>query len=101
MHHQPTTMLHHKPWCKTRTIYDNNQNLIAVWYVTAKKYIQKFWKQTVAGDASLCCVVITLFYITMTLQIMLINVTYIHLGQEYSYHPKGMIITRVSTSICF
>ena len=44
-------------------------------HVAANKYIQKFWKQTIARDASLCHVIIILFYITLTLQIMLINVT--------------------------
>ena len=73
----------YKPLCKTITIYDNNEHtyhLIVIRYVTANKYIQKFWKQTLAGDASLCWVIITLFYITLILKIMLINVTYLDIS---------------------
>ena len=33
-----------------------------------------------AGDSSWCYVIITLFYITLTLQIMLINATYLHIS---------------------
>ena len=83
MHHQPNTKLHYKPLCKTIIKYDNDEDtyhLIAIQYVTANKYIQKFWKQTLAGDASLCCVIITLFYITLVLKIMLINVTYLDIS---------------------
>ena len=50
-------------------------------YVTANKYIKKFWKRTIAGDASLRCVITTLFsIITLTLQIMLINVIYLDIS---------------------
>ena len=65
---------------QTMTIYNDNEYayyLIAIRYVAENKYIQKFWKQTIAGDASLCYVIITLSYITLTLQIMLINITYL------------------------
>ena len=53
--------------------HNNNEHtyhLIAIRYIATYKYTQKFWKQTKARDASLCCVIITLFYITLTLQIM-------------------------------
>ena len=53
--HQPTTKLHYKPMCKTITLCNNNAHtyhLVAKRYVTPNKYIQKFWKQTIAGDAS-------------------------------------------------
>ena len=33
-----------------------------------------------AGDALWCYVIITLFYITLALQIMLINATYLHIS---------------------
>ena len=33
-----------------------------------------------AGDASWCYVIIALFYITLTLQIMLINANYLHIS---------------------
>ena len=76
--HQTTTKLHYKPLCNTIIIVIMNTtfHLIAIRHVAAKKYIQKFWKQTIARDASLCYVIITLFYITFTLQIMSIKVTY-------------------------
>ena len=64
MHRQPTIKLHYKPMWKTITIYDNNEHtyhLIATRYDAANKYIQKFWKQTIAGDASICYVIIILF----------------------------------------
>ena len=51
--------------------HNNNEytdHLIAIRYVAAYKYIQKFWKQTIAGDASL------------TLQIMSINATYLDIS---------------------
>ena len=59
---------------QTMTIYNDNEYayyLIAIRYVADNKYIQKFWKQTIAGDTSLCYVIITLSYITLTLQIVL------------------------------
>ena len=97
VHHQPITKLHYKPLCKIITKYNNNEHtyhLIAIRYVTANKYIQKFWKQTIAGDASLCCVIITLFYITLTLQIMLIDVTYLDIS------VSNILITRRHGLFC-
>ena len=68
--HQPTTKLHYKPLCITITtiIMNTTYHLIAIRRVAAKKYIQKFWKQTITRDASLCYVIITLFYITLISQ---------------------------------
>ena len=66
--------------------HNNNEHTyhsIAIRHVTANKYIQKFWKQTIARDVSLCYVIITLFYITLTLQIMLINVIYLDILVSY------------------
>ena len=75
----------HKPTTKLVQHHHHNDNehtyhLIAIWYVAPYKYIQKFWKQTLAGDVSLCYVIITLFHITLTLEIMLINVTYLDIS---------------------
>ena len=54
------------------------------------------WNQTIAGDASLCYVIITLFYITLTLQIMLINVTYVDISvSNIPSYPKAWIILRM------
>ena len=85
--YQPTTKLHYKPMCKTITIHNNDNNndsnneyAYHLIVIRANKYIQKFWKQTIAGDASLCYMIITLFYITLTLEIMLINVTYLDIS---------------------
>ena len=61
-------------------IMNTTYHLIAIRHVAAIKGIQKFWKQTIARDPSLCYVIITLFYITLTLQIMSINVTYLHIS---------------------
>ena len=76
--HQTTTKLHYKPLCYTIIIVIMNTTFhsIAIRHVAGIKYIQKFWKQTITRDASLCYVIITLFYITFTLQIMSIKVTY-------------------------
>ena len=74
-HHQAplqTLVQHHN--------HDNNEHTyhsIAIRHVAANKYIQKFWKQTIALDASLCYAIITMFYITLTSKIMSINVTYL------------------------
>ena len=75
--HQLTTKLHNKPFCNTITIIimTTTYHLIAIGHVAANKYIEKVWKQAIVRDASLCNVIITLFYITLTLQIILINVT--------------------------
>ena len=63
---------------------------IAIRHVAANKYIQKFWKQTIARDASLCYVIITLFYITLTLQ-MIINVIYLDISvSNIPITPMGM-----------
>ena len=65
------------------TIYNNSEHtyhFITIRYVTVNNDIQKFRKQTKAEDVSLCCVIITLFYITLTLQIMLITVTYLDIS---------------------
>ena len=56
---------------------EHNYHSIAIRHVAAYKYINKFWKQTIAIDAAFCYVIITLFYVTLTLQIMLINVIYL------------------------
>ena len=64
-HHQAplqTLVQHHN--------HNNNEHTyhsIAIRHVAANKYMQKFWKQTIARDVSLCYVMITLFYITLTL----------------------------------
>ena len=64
-HHAPLqTFVQHHQHNDNEHIY----HLIAIRHVAANKYIQKFWKQTVARDALLCYVIITLFYITLTLQ---------------------------------
>ena len=54
---------------------EHTYHLIAIWCI-----YRKFWKQTITGDASLCYVITTLFYITLTLQIMSINVTYLDIS---------------------
>ena len=79
--HQPTPKLYYKPLCNTITIIMMNTmyHLIAIRHVAANTYIQKFWKQTIARDAALWYV-ITLFYITLTLQIMSINVAYLDIS---------------------
>ena len=44
--------------------HNNNEptyHTIAIRHVAANEYIQKFWKQTIALDASLCYVIITCF----------------------------------------
>ena len=77
-HHQAplqTLVQHHNHNNNEHTYYS-----IAIRHVAANKYIQKFWKQTIARDASLCYVIITLLYITLTLQIMLINVIYLDIS---------------------
>ena len=54
------------------------------------------WKQTITGDTSLCYVIIILFYITLTLQIMLINVTYLDISvSNVPSYPKAWIILRM------
>ena len=81
--HQPTTKLHYKTLCKSIIIYNHNEHTyhwIAIRNVAANKYIHIFWKQTTAGDALSCYLIVTLFYITLTLQIMLINVTYLDIS---------------------
>ena len=89
--HQPTTKLHYKTLVQHHH-HNNNEHtyhLIAIRYVAAYKYIQKFWRQTIAVDGSLCYVIITLFYITLTLQIMLINVTYLDISaSEFPITPR-------------
>ena len=53
--------------------HNNNEytyHLIAIRHVAANKYIQKFWKQTIARNASLYYVIINRFYFTFTWQIM-------------------------------
>ena len=78
--HQVTTKPHYKPLCKIITIYKTNKqtfHLIALRHIAVNKDISKFWKQTISGDASFCYVIMTLFYITLTLQITLINATYL------------------------
>ena len=78
--YQPTTKLHYKPLCKTITIYNDTEHtyhFIAIRYVAATLYTQKFREQTITGDVSLYHIIITLFYITLRLQIMLINVTFL------------------------
>ena len=67
-HHQAplqTLVQHHNHNDNERTYHS-----IAIRHVAANKYIQKFWYKTITRDASLCYVIITLFYITWTLQIM-------------------------------
>ena len=77
---------HHQAPLQTLVQHHNHNNneytyhSIAIRHVAANKYIQKFWKQTIARDASLYYVIITLSYITLTLQIMLINVTYLDIS---------------------
>ena len=78
--HQPTTKLHYKLLCNNITIIImiiTTLHLIAIRHVAANKYIQKFWKHTITRDATISYVIITLFYITLTLRIMSINVTYL------------------------
>ena len=67
-HHQAPlqTLLHHHH----HNDNDDNDNehiyrSIAIRHAAAHKYIQKFWKQTIARDASLCYVIITLFYFAL------------------------------------
>ena len=67
--HQPTTKLHYKTLCNTITMIIINIHI--TWLQSdTNTYIQKFWKQTIARDASLCYGIITLFHIILTLQIM-------------------------------
>ena len=63
---------------------------IAIPHVAANKYVQNFWKQAIARDASLCYVIIALFYITFTLQIMIINVTYLDISVSNIPITRGM-----------
>ena len=80
--HLPTTKFHYKPLCNAITIkiMNTTYHLIPIRYVAANKYIQKFWKETKARDVSLCYAIITLFYITLALQIMSIYVTYLDIS---------------------
>ena len=90
--HQPTTKAPLQNFVQHHHHNDNEHtyHLIAFRYVAAYKYIQKFWKQTIARDASLCYVIITLFYITLTLQIMLLlNFTYQDISIIF-LSPQGM-----------
>ena len=76
---------HHQAPLQTLVQHHNHNNRhtyhsIAIRHVAANKYIHKFWKQTIASDVSWCYVIITLLYITLTLQIMLINVIYLDIS---------------------
>ena len=47
-----------------------------------------------ARDASLCYVIITLFYITLTLQIMLINIIYLDISVSNIHSMDYSVYTR-------
>ena len=82
----PPPRLHYKTLCNTITIII--MNIRITWLHS--DMLQKFWKQTIARDASLCYVIITLFYITLTLQIMLLlNVIYPDISIIF-LSPRGM-----------
>ena len=80
--HQPTTKLHCKPLCNNIaiiTIIITTYHLIATRHVAAKK-IHINSGNTIARDASISYVIITLFYITLTLRTMSIKVTYLDIS---------------------
>ena len=75
--HQPTTKLHYIPLCNTITMIIMNILITRLQSNTLQR-ISTY--RNASRDVSLCHVIIILFYIILTLQILSINVTYLDIS---------------------